>query len=715
MFVGAGVASAQSVLHVHGRVVDGHGTVVRGAVVSVEGSTATVKTDAKGEYTIDAAPGASLLVLADGFGAGLGTAADKPDDIVLLAEEKIEIHGDPPPATAGAVHLDRETAERLPGTGNDVMRTLTAMPGVVDYPLPLGSSGVVMRGSSPQDSKVLVDDFEVPRLYHDVGFRSIIPMESIDSLEYIPGGFDVSYGRATSGVVNVTTRAGGDATHEQAELGAGEVSALAQGTEHGIRYMASVRRSTLDLILPYVLPSGLDLSMTTIPRYYDEQVRLDYALSSKWTLRVSSIGSDDALAVYVSRDRNPDKRYLDATKFVRGTAAATYHDGGWTAKFALSAMALEARFEQGVYQHLVQSSPSVTGRAEVLHTAKDVAGFADLSWRAGAEMVATQHSLDVAMPQPSVEGQPPRATQDPTDTSLTYMGTIPSLNSAAWTSATASIDERVRLTGGLRVDHYERSKDFAVQPRGELQITLTPKIIARVSAGAYTRPPEYEMELLAPLHGERSRQVIAGLQLDPAEGVRIQGSLYYTDRDRLIARDMMTGTVGNTGRGTTYGAEIIGTYKRGPWFGWLTYSYSHSTRIDVPGMEPRLFDYDVPHSLNVAASYRLGHYQFGARFRLQSGLPATPVDGAIFDSDANTYYPTFGPVNSVRAPIHHQLDLRIDRDFTLGGMKMTQFLDVQNVYMNESAISYFYGFDYTQRAAFHQLPILPTVGLRGEF
>jgi hypothetical protein len=46
---------------------------------------------------------------------------------------------------------------------------------------------------------------------------------------------------------------------------------------------------------------------------------------------------------------------------------------------------------------------------------------------------------------------------------------------------------------------------------------------------------------------------------------------------------------------------------------------------------------------------------------------------------------------------------------------MTQFLDIQNVYMNESAVSYFYGFDYTQRAAFHQLPILPTVGLRGEF
>jgi outer membrane receptor protein involved in Fe transport len=694
-------------------VVDAHRTPVAGATVSLEDGGRPVRTDVNGEYALDAPPGASLIVMADGFGAGLGTAAEHPEDVVLLAEERIEVHGDRPPQAIGSVRLDRGDAERMPGTGGDVVRTLSALPGVVDYPLPLGSSGVVIRGSSPQDSKVLVDDFEVPRLYHDVGFRSIVPMEAIDTLEYVPGGFDVSYGRATSGVVEVTTRAGSDVPHQQAELGAGEVSALAQGTEHGLRYMASVRRSTLDLILPYVLPSDLDISMTTIPRYYDEQVRLDYVLSSKWTLRVSSLGSDDALEVYVSRDRNPDKRYLDQTRFLRATAAALYHDGPWTAKLAVSGIGLESRFERGIYQHMVQDSPSLTARADVLHTAKNVAGLADLSWRAGAEAVVTDHSLDVAMPHPSVEGAPSQV-DNPMDTSVTYMGEIPTTNQAAWTSATASLDDRVRVTAGMRVDRYARTKDVELEPRGELQITVSPTVIARFSAGAYSRPPEYEMELLAPLHAERSRQLNAGVQIEPVEGMRVQGSLYDTDRDNLIAQNPMTGVVANTGRGTTYGAELLGSYKRGPWFAWLTYSYSHSTRIDAPGLESRLFDYDVPHSLNAAASYRFAHWQLGARFRLQSGLPATPVDGAIFDSDTNLYDPHYGPVNSVRAPIHHQLDLRIDHDFKVGGMRMTQFLDVQNVYMNESAVSYIYGFDYTQRAAFHQLPILPTVGLRGE-
>ena len=79
------------------------------------------------------------------------------------------------------------------------MRTLTAMPGVVNVQIPLGYSGVVIRGSSPQDSKVLIDDFEIPILFHPLGFRAIVPAESIQSLTFIPGGFDVAYGRSSSG------------------------------------------------------------------------------------------------------------------------------------------------------------------------------------------------------------------------------------------------------------------------------------------------------------------------------------------------------------------------------------------------------------------------------------------------------------------------------------------------------------------------------------
>jgi len=44
---------------------------------------------------------------------------------------------------------------------------------------------------------------------------------------------------------------------------------------------------------------------------------------------------------------------------------------------------------------------------------------------------------------------------------------------------------------------------------------------------------------------------------------------------------------------------------------------------------------------------------------------------------------------------------------------MTVFADIQNVYMNESVVTYFYSFDYSQKQAFKSLPIIPSLGLRG--
>jgi hypothetical protein len=715
----AHVAGAEPVTS-HGRVIDTSGKPVRGAAVSVEGTDATATTDREGRYALRGIePGATVIVLKDGFGAGIGSAAAAGDDIVLLAEqqisETIEVTGERPVGTQGSTTLDRETLQRLPGARNDVLQTLQAMPGVASYPLPLGSSGVVIRGSSPQDSKILIDDFEVPMLYHYVGFRSVVPSEAIDSLEYIPGGFDVAYGRASSGIVALTTRAGDAQRGQQFETSAGELGLLGQGSFRRGKYMVALRRSSIDLLLPYLLPDGLDLALTTVPRYYDSQLRVDYALTDKWTLRLSGLGSDDAMELYASRDKNADKRFSNRGRFLRLTASAHYHDGPLTAKLAVSGIAQQQLFERGLYQHMDVRSPALTTRAEVSRTTKEAAGLADVAWRTGFEVVSTRHSLDIAMPKQPREGEPPR-TDDPNDVTELYEGRVETGNVAGWTNVSAALDARVKFSAGVRVDAYTRVNDVAIGPRAELSFKLTDKLVARVSGGGYSRPAEHQTELLdETLKAERSRQAMGGVLYEPADGVRLQTSLYYSHRTNLVTRDLMTGELDNAGRGATYGGELLGTLSRGPWFGWLTYAYSHSTRVDAPGGMQRLFDYDQPHSLNIAGSYKLARWTFGARFRLHSGLPTTPVVDATYDSDANLYYPMYGAVNSERAPTHHQLDIRIDHTKYWGPVKITKFLDIQNVYLNDTVVGYFYGFDYTERAAFRTLPILPTAGLRGEF
>ncbi len=701
-----------------GRVIDNLGRPIRGATVMVDGTTREVTTDRAGRFEIDAPVGATLLVTSERHGAGLAIVTGEVlDDIVLLVDvvgEQIEISDAAPTAATGAAQLDREELQRIPGAGGDVVRALTAMPGVVNTQLPLGYSGVVIRGASPQDSKVLIDDFEIPLLFHPLGFRAVVPAESIHSLTFIPGGFEVAYGRSSSGIVLLSTRPGSDKRSIQAEVSLIDGGLLAQGSLGArTRYMIALRRSFVDFVLPVFIPDSVDLSLTTVPQFWDEQLRIDHELSSKWNLSVSSVGTNDVFELFTTKDEDAkSKRFYSRTRFIRLTAAAKYHHQEWTANLGLSGMLSGLDAEIGAYQRLHANTALVTPRAVVTRSTREALGLKDVVWSSGAEAQIGYSAVDLALPLERREGEPYPA-YDPKDTSSQFGDSVWFPDYAAWTSVAATFDPRVRATAGVRADLFGRAGELAIQPRGELQIKLIENLTSRLGAGMYRRPPEFQSEFIQKdLRSERSNQLTMGLEYTPILGMRVQGSMYYTDRTRLIMHNP-DGSLGNHGRGTSKGFELLAMLGSPSLFGWFGYSYAHSRRVDTPGGPSRLFDYDQPHSLNAAGSWRRGRWQLGARFSLYSGMPFTPVIGAEFDSDRNLHIPISGAVNSERAPIHHQLDIRVDYGWKWGAVAMLAFLDVQNVYMDRSIVTYFYSYDYSQRSAFESLPLIPSVGLRG--
>ena len=704
---------------ISGRVIDAAGNPVKGATVAVEGTDLKTTTDADGTYTLDVPAGATLFIEKRGFDLAVWPVTGaKLDDIVLLPEgsaaETIELTGEAPARTPGAATLDRTELQRVPGAGGDLVKALTVMPGVVNLQIPLGYSGVVIRGASPQDSKVLIDEFEVPVLFHNIGFRAVVPADAIASLEFIPGGYDVAYGRASSGIVALTTRGGADDRSTQTELSMIDGGLLAQGPiGKRTRYMFGLRRSTIDFVLPSIIPESVDLSLTTVPSYYDEQFRIDHLLNARWRLSLSSVGTDDTFELYATKDDQQEtKRFFNRTRFLRLTAAAKYFNGPWSANLALSGLLQQFVFEAGIFQNIDVRQPTVTPRAEVARTFTDLDGLKNVVWRTGAELQLGRNSVDLALPVEVREGEPPPPF-DLEDVGTRFKGKIWIHDYATWTSIAANLDERVRVTTGVRAEYFGRPQELAVQPRGEVSVKLAKPWTVRLSAGMFSRPPEYQSENLEEgLQSERSTQTILGVQYQPREGIRVQASTYYIDRNQLITR-LMDGSLGNEGRGTTTGAELLATYRGGPWFAWLSYSYSHSTRVDRPGEPERLFSFDQPHSTNAAVSWQRGRWQLGARWQLYSGLPYTPVMGAVLESDRNIYIPIYDEINSARAPIHHQLDLRVDYTRSVGPVALTGFLDVQNVYMNDSVVTYFYSYDYSEQIAFKSLPIIPSLGLRG--
>jgi hypothetical protein len=143
-------------------------------------------------------------------------------------------------------------------------------------------------------------------------------------------------------------------------------------------------------------------------------------------------------------------------------------------------------------------------------------------------------------------------------------------------------------------------------------------------------------------------------------------------------------------------------------------------RKDSPAGEEYLFQYDQTHNLIMLGSYRLGRgWEFGARFRIVSGPLDTPTVArpslpAIYAADAGSYVPLQGKPYTSRLPLFHQLDLRVDKRWQFKAWALSAYLDVQNVYNHPAAESYVYNYDFSRRSYQTGIPIIPSIGLRGE-
>ena len=222
---------------------------------------------------------------------------------------------------------------------------------------------------------------------------------------------------------------------------------------------------------------------------------------------------------------------------------------------------------------------------------------------------------------------------------------------------------------------------------------------------------------------ERAPQLTAGAEVRPFPGLFVSLEGFWKRLDDLVARTTAADAQGlplnldNAGVGHVQGLELLVRKElTARAFGWIAYTLSRSTRVDRPGLPTRLFDYDQTHNLTAVAGYRLrGGWQLGARLRLISGNPETPVVGSAYLAQTDSYLPVYGPTNGERAPFFSQLDLRVDKVWTYDGWTLDLYLDVLNATNHRSVEGTSFSYDYTQRASVQGLPLLPSLGLKASF
>jgi len=689
---------------------------IPGASITLRATT--VVTDAEGRARVgDLAGPIDVTVAAPGYEPITDTLSPDAPPVLLLfrpgsAGEVIEVVERAPPASASAsTLLGRDEIRGLPGGGGDALAAVRSMPGVGQAP-PTAGGRLVIRGSAPEDTRLTLDGISVPFLYHAFNNTTIVPVGSIAAIEYAPGGFGVEEGRATGGVVALTTddaiptRPTGSASVSILEVAASAAAPLAKR----FAISGALRRSTVDLLAPYAIPDDVMVGFTTAPRYYDGQLRIDGRPTADDKVAVIGLLSSDALGVV---NRDPDSELPSAfsteTRFARLIASWKRKGARFDNRLVGALGADRWHAEIGLDQDVDGSSHSFQLRDDLR---VEAARFLQLRAGGALELADVRvHALSIL---PPTEGLPPgRIDQLP----IRQIDERYDANYAAgYVAADLLPTAATTVTAGLRIDSFAHLGEIRVLPRAQLRHRTGPFTLT-AALGRYARDLDQAEGIARTLDPELATQATLGGALEVAEGVTASLGAFYTRRRDLVVEDPAAGALPyrTGGSGSSNGFEVLLRAQRGKFFGWLAYTFSRSTRRDAVDAAGRSFAYDQPHLLSAVASHQVGAWRLGARWQLAAGLPYTEITGATYSEAVDHYIPGFGPALAARHATAHQLDLRVERTWQRRGYRLAVFADLGNVYRNPRVLRYQYSDDFMSKKPVSDMLPLPSIGVRGEF
>lgn len=637
-----------------------------------------------------------------------------------------------------------EEARKVPGTQGDTLKVVQDLPGVGRSSF--GSGQLIVWGSAPGDTQVIVDGVSLPALYHIGGLRSTINQDFVKSIDLTPGSYGSEYGRGIGGLVRVETK-DNDTTGVHGYVGADFIDAsgmISAQLTPNLHIDIAGRQSYLDKTLPLVTKEDIG-EFVPIPRYDDYQARIALNLRTNEKLEAIFLASDDHFTQTIPssdpaevRSQTQDtsyKRFL--LRYTRVTPeGATI---SIVPSFGFDTNNLSEQF--GAIPALVDTSTWSYGlrasyRARVAPWAvmtlgTDVQGSLFTNAREGSQTI------------------PPR------EGDITVFGEAPggAVYSDHWTNHIASAGEyllleitagKLKVTPGLRFEPWliqgnasapaeigqpqvgYSNLDVTLDPRLTASYAITNRVSVNVGGGIFHQAPD--TQALSAVFGnpslglERAFHVNAGVQWKITSTLSFEAVGFFKWLDNLIARSELTSPpVGEelvqSGVGRIYGGQFLLRQElfKG-FFGWITYTLSRSERKDHPDTAWRLFDDDQTHVLAILASYQLPYgLEAGVRFRLTSGLPYTPVVAAFYDATGDQYQPIFGAQNSQRLPPFVALDVRVEKTFTFQRIKLNLYLDIQNVTNQANPEEVTYNYDYSKLYYITGLPILPVLGARLEF
>lgn len=618
------------------------------------------------------------------------------------------------------VTVTPETLDRIPAVGGekDLFRVLQLMPGIKS--LSEISSGLYIRGGSPDQNLIRLDGAVIYNPSHMFGFFSTFNTDAISGIELYKGGYPAEYGGRLTSVLNVATKeANRDSIAGQTSISVISAKQTLEIPFYDGSLLLSGRRTYIDAFLNLIGAEALLESGQRLPQYYfyDVNAKLTQNFGEWDRLSLSTYFGHDVLGY-------PQQRGSSINLSWGNTMAALNWTHIFSEKLFSNSTLSYTGYRSGSFGNFTNNGFEFENGVKELNGQLnfDYKPDASNNYECGAGVSRFEFSFFNSV---GTTNQPLKDTSG-----------IPFYFNAFF-QHDWRLTDKWQVLYGVRGEWMQLSDVVTIDPRLTISYKFLPAWSLKLSAGVYHQYfhlaslGEFSffdlwIPAVAPLPPARSDQFILGLSGYPMEGYYTSVEAYYKplknivdyNETKFLSNDVSE--IFPRGSGKAYGVELFFEKREGALTGWIGYTLAwvrHQFDEINKGMEfsPK---YDQRHDVQLVANYKFNdRWEVGATWVYATGQAYTSAlgyyDVGLDEVDFNASLTVPGSRGNQRLPGYHRMDASAGYSFSMWGYPAKASLQIFNVYNHRNV--WFRAVDADERPPIVEdillLPILPTLGI----
>jgi len=645
---------------------------------------------------------------------------------------------------SSTIDIDPNILRKLPSMSAkaDLFRVLQSLPGIkVASDI---SSGLYVRGGSPDQNLTLVDGVMIYNPTHLGNFSGVFNTDAVKNIRLIKGAFPAEYGGRLSSVLDIMLRPG-TKEREKGKLSLGLINSgltIEGPLNKDATYMFSGEKMYYDFLENEFLKSDI------IPRYNY------YNLNAKITLTPSA-SNVYSLSGLLGQDNLYNPAAGNGTDYninwKNAFANISWQHINPQSSFIVTSLSYIDYESESILEDKT-SSKSANNYYSLSKLRDLVAKInAEVYWNAqntlkmGTEMAFHNYSLIYSNFYDPLLKQTYETLPD-----------IFTMESALYVQNESRIAEWLKTNIGLRGYYFKSRKYFSVEPRLSAEVfasdnlsfsaayAVAHQFLHLIIRNDISLPTDLWYPSSEKIEPSKSAQYVFGINynLDNKNYIfSVEG--YYKNMKNLYefknSTDYNIGdpieSLFTKGEGEAYGVEFFAYKTAGKLTGWIGYTLSWARQKYSNLNAGKIFypRYDRRHDVAVTLAYEFNDsWSIGLNWIYASGQGFTVATGQyVFEqigvnTEPNLQY-NYTERNSFKLPAYHKLDLNVTYKFDINSLSFETYLNLYNIYNRKNPFAIYSTNNFeevgsqatslpvTELKEISLFPFIPSIGVTVKF